>query len=642
MGISRSGTVSEESAASKLLKGLNTEQQRAVTTTEGPVLILAGAGSGKTKALTHRFAYLLEQRLARPEEILCVTFTNKAAREMQERVARLAGSGSISYPWLGTFHRICVKLLRRELDRSGIGYTGSFTIYDEGDSLVAVRRAMDALSFDQKRWSPKAVRSHISGAKNEMLSPEGYKRYAFSSFEVVVSQVYEQYQKMLKAANALDFDDILGVTISLFTEQPEVLTRYQERFRYLMVDEYQDTNKVQYELIRLLAAKHRNLFVIGDDWQSVYSWRGANFRTILDFQRDYSEAEVIKLEQNYRSTQTILDAAQAVIAMNQERSDKRLWTDGPTGVPVTVVRCLNERDEGEFIVREALALVRSHMADTESLSDCVILYRTNAQSRLLEETLVRLGVPYRMVGGVGFYERKEVKDLIAYLKVIANPQDTVSIERIINVPARGIGPKTAAPVILQPELLQNPAVLTAKVRPFAELLMRWVGLHADGASPESLLRSVVAQIGYEAHLRDGSVEGEARWENVLELFGAAARCETVENFLEDVALVQDTDQAEREGEGAITLMTLHAAKGLEFPVVFMTGLEEGVFPHSRSLEDPQGLEEERRLAYVGMTRAMRRLYLLYAFERRLYGLLQVNPPSRFLGEIPGHLVQELT
>ena len=628
----------------KQLAELNNQQQLAVLTTDGPVLILAGAGSGKTKALTHRFAYLLEKGVS-PLQILCVTFTNKASKEMQERIARLIHGPGVQeapkYPWLGTFHSVCVRILRRELDHTGLGVSSRFVIYDDGDMLTAVKRAMEELRIDQKQYNPRAVLSQISGAKNELLEASEYGTFAMGPFQQVVHKVYLRYQELLKAGNALDFDDILLTTLKLFKDYPDVLHKYQERFQYIMVDEYQDTNKAQYKLVKQLAALHHNIFVIGDDWQSVYSWRGADFRNILDFHKDYPDATIIKLEQNYRSTQTILDAAQAVIARNVERSDKNLWTDGPEGSPVTVVECLNEKDEGEFIVREIQGLLRSaDFTGVRSLDDCVILYRTNAQSRLLEETMIRMSIPYRIVGGVRFYERKEIKDVLAYLRLIHNIHDWVCMERVINVPARGIGPKTVAG--LRALDITKRETLPVKIEVFFALLDKLIARASTASDIGVLIEEVVALTGYRTFIKDGTIEGESRWENIQELIGAATRFTSLEEFLEEVALVSDVEDSEnRSVEGSLTLMTLHAAKGLEFPIVFIAGMEEGIFPHSRSLDDKQQMEEERRLAYVGMTRAMKRLYLLYAFERRLYGLMQVNPPSRFIAEIPDELVEKI-
>ena len=631
---------------SQVLADLNEPQQQAVTTTDGPVLILAGAGSGKTKALTHRFAYLIEEKHVSPLQILCVTFTNKAAGEMRQRIGRLLdhqGEGGFSLPWLGTFHSICVRLLRRELNRTALGVTSSFVIFDEGDVSTAIKRAMDELKVDPKQYAPGALRSQISGAKNEMLTPSSYAQFAIGPYQRVVHAVYERYQKLLRDANALDFDDLLLVTLRMFESHPDILCAYQERFRYIMVDEYQDTNRAQYLLVKMLATKYRNLFVIGDDWQSVYSWRGADFRNILDFEKDYPDAKIIKLEQNYRSTQTILSAAQSVIEKNEQRSHKLLWTAGAEGVPISVVECLNEKEEAEFVAREIRGLVASGLYQgINSLNDCVVLYRTNAQSRVLEEAMLRYTVPYRVVGGVKFYERKEIKDALAYLRFLVNPNDWVSFERIVNVPTRGIGAKTVeglrASGITQVELL--PKKVVEFLMTMAELRVR-----CEGMGPGEVLDAILTRVKYLDYLKDGGLEGEARVENVKELLGVAARAESVETFLEDVALVQDAeakvDEEESGSEGAVTLMSLHASKGLEFPVVFMVGMEEGIFPHSRTLADKEEMEEERRLAYVGMTRAKTRLYLLHAFERRLYGLFQSNPRSRFIDDIPEELVEKL-
>jgi len=610
-------------------------------------LILAGAGSGKTKALTHRFAYLLQEKKVSPLQILCVTFTNKAAGEMRERIARLLGHDpeAMSFPWLGTFHSVCVRILRRELNNTALGLNSSFVIFDEGDSLTAIKRAMEDLKYDPKQYNPAAVRGQISSAKNEMLTPAQYAQFAMGPWQQAVHAVYERYQALLKKANALDFDDLILKVLEMFEKHPEILARYQERFQYIMVDGYHDTNRAQYLLVKHLAAVRRNLFVIGDDWQSVYSWRGADFRNILDFEKDYPDATIIKLEQNYRSTQTILAAAQAVIAKNERRSDKNLWTDGPEGTPVTVVECLNEKEEAEFVCREARGLVAGSLyTGVHSFDDCVILYRTNAQSRTLEEALLRMALPYRVVGGVKFYERKEIKDVLAYIRYIVNPEDWVSLERIINVPARGIGDKTVAG--LRETGLEPRELLPKKVQDFLDL-MDSLRAKAAGKKPGELIELIVGATKYKEFIKDGgSIEGESRWENVQELIGAAERSEDIEGFLEQVALVQDIEnevnhEDENRHEGAITLMTLHSAKGLEFPVVFMVGMEEGIFPHSRALSEKDEMEEERRLAYVGMTRARQRLYLLHAFERRLYGLFQANPRSRFIDEIPEDLMEKI-
>ncbi|MBU6388980.1 UvrD-helicase domain-containing protein [Patescibacteria group bacterium] len=627
--------------ASNLLEGLNPPQQEAVRATEGPVLILAGAGSGKTRALTHRFAYLLKEKGISPLQILCVTFTNKAAGEMKGRIGRLLGyTEEFSLPWLGTFHSVCVRILRREVAKVPLGISASFVIFDEGDALMAVKRAMEELKIDPKQYSPGAIRAQISGAKNEILTPDQYGRYAMGPFQQTVQAAYQKYQALLQKANGVDFDDILLKTLQLFEMSPETLAQYQERFRYIMVDEYQDTNRAQYLLIQRLAARNRNIFVIGDDWQSVYSWRGADFRNILDFQKDYPDAKVIKLEQNYRSTQTILNAAQAVISKNELRSEKELWTEGPVGVPITVVECLNEKDEAEFVVREILGFLKSSLyTGRNSYDDFVVLYRTNAQSRGLEETFLKYSVPYRIVGGVRFYERKEIKDMLAYLRLLQNPEDWVSLERVINVPARGIGPKTVTG--LRGLEIRQIDTLPPKVQNFFRL-MEELRNEIKGKTADQALETIFARTEYKKFLLDGSIEGESRFENVRELIGTAAG-QDIEPFLQDVALTQDVDDlADTDHpEGAVTLMTVHAAKGLEFPVVFMVGMEEGIFPHSRTVTEKHELEEERRLAYVAMTRAKERLYLLHAFERRLYGALQSNACSRFVTDIPEELREKI-
>lgn len=634
---------------SLLLEGLNAQQQEAVLSTEGPVLILAGAGSGKTKALTHRFAYFLQDRKVSPLNILCVTFTNKAAAEMRDRIGRLLGlveSERLTFPWLGTFHSVCVRILRRELNKATLGISSSFVIFDESDALTAVKRAMDELKIDPKQFNPGVTRGMISGAKNELLTPTQYAQFAIGPWQRTVVDVYLRYQELLTQANAVDFDDILLKTLQLFSQHPEILHQYQERFRYIMVDEYQDTNRAQYLLVKQLAAEHRNIFVIGDDWQSVYSWRGADFRNILDFEQDWPDTKVIKLEQNYRSTQVILDAAQAVIFNNERRSDKKLWSERPIGMPITVVECLNEKEESEFVVREIMALVKAaDYTGTRSYDDCVILYRTNAQSRAVEETLLRRQIPYRIVGGVRFYERKEIKDLLAFVRFLVNPRDWVSLERIINLPARGIGAKAVQQ--LRAYIRDSTRLLPPKVEEFLGL-MEELRAGIQNKPADEVIQLVVDKVGYKAYLLDGgSIEGESRWENVRELIGVAERTQNLEEFLEQVGLMQEAEeQAEHRAEGArtegaVTLMTIHAAKGLEFPVVLVVGMEEGIFPHSRALTEKNEMEEERRLAYVAMTRAKDRLYLLHAFERRLYGLLQSNPSSRFIEEIPEGLREKI-
>ncbi len=632
-----------------LLVDLNPPQRTAVTAPGGPVLILAGAGSGKTKALTHRIAYLILEGGVLPENIFAVTFTNKAAGEMKERVARLLVNSkqkienrnhhspftfdySLHLPWLGTFHSMAAKILRSS--GRAVGIEPSFTIYDDTDAKDLLKNILKDLELDPKRVHPSAVKASISGAKNELVGPTEYERYAQGYFQELVGQIYPVYEQTLRRANALDFDDLLVWLVRLFEERLDIRERYQEQFRHILVDEYQDTNKVQYYLIKLLASKFRNLCVVGDDWQAIYAFRGANYRNILDFERDWPDATVIKLEQNYRSTQTILDGAQAVIGKNIHRTDKTLWTANTVGSPITLYEASNERAEAEFLLTEIASL---HRGEGRRPEDFAVLYRTNAQSRILEEMFLRYNVPYKLVGALRFYERKEVKDILAYLRLLQNPTDQVALERIINVPTRGIGQKAVGEL-----RLQGYEALTAanpKVRSFFQMID---GLRRLSVTyhPSEIIDLVAETTGYKRFLLDGSQEGERRWENVEELKSVATGLSDLAIFLEQVALVSDVDNLDPNA-GAVTLMTLHAAKGLEFPLVFMVGLEEGIFPHSRSLMEPAEMEEERRLCYVGMTRARERLYLTWARMRLLYGNMQTNLSSRFIAEIPEELVDRL-
>jgi DNA helicase-2/ATP-dependent DNA helicase PcrA len=631
-----------------LLEGLNSEQKRAVETTEGPLLIQAGAGSGKTKTLTHRIAYLIATNKATPYNILAVTFTNKAAKEMRERVAKLLGESADNrsfMPYMGTFHSICVRLLRQ--DGEHLGIPRSFVIFDEADRQAAIKQVSKQLMIDEKAFPARAISGLISSAKNDMLSPEAYSGLAASPSQQVAAKVFPLYERTLKEASALDFDDLINKTVSLFENNGEIRQKWQQQFKYIMIDEYQDTNAAQYELVNLLTNGHQNIAVVGDDWQSIYSWRGADFRNILKFESDYKNATVIKLEQNYRSTKHILDAAHAVITKNAQRSDKKLWTEAGHGLPVQVLPVGNERAEGEGIIRRIRNGVDS---GRRKHHDYAVLYRTNAQSRSIEEAFVHYNVPYRVVGGVRFYDRKEIKDLLAYLRLIFQPEDRISFERIVNTPLRGIGAKSLQTFFAwQAErgigLLQalteveQCSELTPKARSaLGELGDLLVSLRevSEDASVSGLIDSLLRRIDYLKFLDDGSPQGEARQENVRELLSVAQEYqeEGLAGFLEEVALVSDLDGADFSGD-AVTLMTLHAAKGLEFPVVFMTGLEESIFPHSRALYDQSEMEEERRLCYVGMTRAREELYMTYASSRLLYGGVQHNPPSRFLAEIDG-------
>ena len=636
----------------QLLEGLNPEQRRAVETTDGPLLIQAGAGSGKTKTLTHRIAYLIATGKATPFNILAVTFTNKAAKEMRARVAGLLGENADNrsfMPYMGTFHSICVRLLRQ--DGEHIGIPKSFVIFDESDRQAAVKQASKQLMLDEKSFPARALSGLISGAKNELVTPAEYTGTANSPSQKAAAQVFPLYERALKDAGALDFDDLISRTVQLLQTKPEIRAKWANQFKYIMIDEYQDTNAAQYKLVKLLTGEQKNIAVVGDDWQSIYSWRGADFRNILKFEQDYPGCTVIKLEQNYRSTKHILDAAHAVITKNQQRSDKQLWTAAGNGLPVQLLQVANERAEGDALIRRIRGGVDSGQ---RKFSDYAVLYRTNAQSRSIEEAFVRYGIPYRVVGGVRFYDRKEIKDVIAYLRLIFQPEDRVSFERIVNVPTRGLGAKSILNfggwrqhegLTLETGLLrvnECPDLTPKAKKALFELGEMLVSLRTvmQDASVSGLIDSLLRRINYLQSLDDGTPQGEARQENVKELLSVAQEYQEVglDGFLEEVALVSDLDGTDFSGE-AVTLMTLHAAKGLEFPVVFMIGMEETIFPHSRALYDQSEMEEERRLCYVGMTRARQELYLTTANGRLLYGGVQHNPPSRFLSEINADFVQ---
>lgn len=629
----------------ELLKGLNQEQVKAVEQTEGPLLILAGAGSGKTKTLTHRIAYLIREKHVAPQQILAVTFTNKAAGEMRGRVLKLLGRREEErqfLPYLGTFHSICVRLLRQ--DGEAIDIPRNFVIFDESDSKSAIKLAMRELSLDEKKYKPNGVKSLISSAKSELIEPIAYAQLAEGPFQEVAASVYPVYQRLLKEANALDFDDLLNETVRLLKNKQAICDKWQSQFKYVLVDEYQDTNHAQYQLTRLLTGDHQNICVVGDDWQSVYSWRGADFKNILNFERDYPKATVIKLEQNYRSTKRILEAAQAVIDRNTQRSDKKLWTRNHDGAPLHLTAVSSEIDEAEQVV----SWLKEGLSGGRSLSDFAVLYRTNAQSRALEEAFVRYSIPYKIVGGVRFYDRKEIKDVIAYLRFLYQPDDHVSFKRIINLPPRGLGAKslerfdswraehrlTIWEALARAEQIDG---LTPRARTaLAKFYKITLGLKnlSEEADVAEVITQVLKRTGYLDYVNDGSIPAAERVENVQELISQAAeyRGITLAEYLEEVALLTDLDEYDASSEAA-TLMTLHAAKGLEFPVVIMAGLEEGIFPHSRSFYDPSALEEERRLCYVGMTRAREELRLVYANSRLLFGSVMHNAPSRFLSEI---------
>ncbi len=637
----------------QLLEGLNSEQRRAVETTEGPLLIQAGAGSGKTKTLTHRIAYLIATNRATPYNILAVTFTNKAAKEMRLRVAELLGENADNrsfMPYMGTFHGICVRLLRQ--DGEHIGIPKSFVIFDESDRQAAVKQVSKQLMLDEKAFPARAISGLISSAKNDMISPEEYSNIASSPSQQAAARVFPLYQKALRDASALDFDDLISRTVQLFETQVEIRAKWQAQFKYIMIDEYQDTNAAQYKLVKLLTNTDKNIAVVGDDWQSIYSWRGADFRNILKFEQDYKDCTVILLEQNYRSTKHILDAAHAIITKNAQRSEKKLWTDAQDGMPVQMLQVSGERAEGEAIIRRVRAGVDG---SRYKYGDYAVLYRTNAQSRSVEEAFVHYGIPYRVVGGVRFYDRKEIKDILAYLRLIFQPDDRVSFERVVNTPTRGIGAKSVQvftawqqgnglSIISALERAEECADLTPKARKtLAELgdILNSLRTVSEDATVAGLIDSLLRRIDYLHFLDDGTAQGEARQENVKELLSVAQEYQDagLAGFLEEVALVSDLDSADFAND-AVTLMTLHAAKGLEFPVVFMTGMEESIFPHSRALYDQSEMEEERRLCYVGMTRAMKELNMLYANSRMLYGGVQHNPPSRFLSEIDGTTITD--
>ncbi len=629
-----------------LFVGLNPEQKRAVETTEGPLLIQAGAGSGKTKTLTHRIAYLIASKKASPYNILAVTFTNKAARELRERVAKLMGAHAEDrafLPYAGTFHSICVRILRQ--DGEQVGIPRSFVIFDETDRLNAVKQASKELMIDEKAFPPRVIANLISSAKNELMRPEQYAHADSSPAGRIAGQVFPLYERILHQASALDFDDLIGRTVSMLQTQPPIRDKWQQQFKYILIDEYQDTNAAQYKLVKLLTNAKHNVAVVGDDWQSVYSWRGADFRNILNFEKDYPNCTVIKLEQNYRSTKPILDAAHLIIAKNVQRSDKKLWTAKDGGLPVQVLPASNERAEGEMIVRRIKTAVEMGL---RRYADFAVLYRTNAQSRSIEETFVHYGLPYRIVGGQRFYDRKEIKDIIAYLRLIYQPEDRISFERIVNVPTRGIGAKSlqnfwdwrqqeSMTLATALKRADECTTLTPKAksafRELDETLARLRELN-DETTVSGLIDTLIRRLDYIKYLDDGTLQGESRQENVRELISVAQEYqnEGLDGFLEEVALVSDVDRADF-GSNAVTLMTLHAAKGLEFPAVFIIGMEETVFPHSRALYDQSEMEEERRLCYVGMTRAKEELYLIHANARLLYGGVHHNPPSRFLSEI---------
>ncbi len=639
--------------ASNVLEGLNEEQRQAVTAPIGPVLVLAGPGSGKTRVLTHRIAYLVQTLGIPPYRILAVTFTNKAAKEMRERIERILG-GQLQGATIGTFHSVCARILRQ--DGEVVGLSRGFVIYDSGDQRNIVRTALRQLNLDDKLFPPRSVHAAISRAKNELLTPDQFPVRSYR--DEVYQRVYEQYQSILRANQGVDFDDLLMLAVRLLSEHREVREAYQRRWQHLLVDEFQDTNLAQYELVRLLSGPKSSVFVVGDEDQSIYGFRGADYRNVQRFRQDYPAASVILLEENYRSTSVILQAANAIISKNTHRTPKKLRTRREGGPGIVHFEAYNEVEEAQFVVDEIVSLIASGQVKP---GDIAIMYRTNAQSRALEEAFVARNMPYRIVGATRFYERREIKDVLAYLRIVHNPDDALSLSRIINVPPRRLGKKTITSLFSAAErmgvtpyrLLRHladgehvPGVGKAGERALLAFLDLWEGWleAAEHLGVGELLSQIVTDVAYLAFLDDGTDEGRSRIENVQELMSVAGTydelgADGLTLFLEEVALVSDVDELLQESSAPV-LLTLHMAKGLEFPVVFITGLEEGLLPHSRSLEDLEGLEEERRLFYVGVTRAKDRLYLLHTFRRTRYGQEDLNTPSRFLGDIPGSLLAE--
>jgi len=641
----------------KLLNGLNPEQQEAVKATDGPLLIMAGAGSGKTRVLTHRIAYLMVEKGVNPYNILAITFTNKAAREMRERIKKMMG-GTADEIWISTFHSMCVRILRRDIDR--IGYNRNFTILDSTDQQSVIKAILKDKNIDPKKFDPRAILGSISSAKNELTTPEEFAKTTGDYYQQIVSDVYAEYQKRLKRNQALDFDDLIMKTIQLFQRVPEVLEYYQRKFQYIHVDEYQDTNRAQYMLVKLMAARFRNLCVVGDSDQSIYRWRGADIANILSFEKDYPNAKVILLEQNYRSTKRILHAANEVISRNHNRKAKNLWTENQEGSKICYYRADSEQGEAQFVAGKIKELTKD---GNRPLSEIAILYRTNAQSRVMEEVLLKSNIEYSIVGGIKFYDRKEIKDILAYLRLIANPDDDISLQRVINVPKRGIGSgsidkianfaalhdMTMFEALESIELIGLSPKITKAAAEFRDLISNYAKM-LEYLSVTELVEDILEKSGYTEMLTaEKSIEAQSRLENLEEFlsvtksFEESSEDKSLVAFLTDLALVADIDKLDDDGEkaDAVVLMTLHSAKGLEFPIVFLIGMEEGVFPHSRSLMEEAEMEEERRLAYVGITRAENELYLSNAQIRTLFGRTNMNPPSRFIKEIPEDLLEDL-
>ena len=638
-----------------LLTGLNKRQQEAVQKTNGPLLIMAGAGSGKTRVLTHRIAYLLDEKDVAPQNILAITFTNKAAREMKDRVSRLVGPEA-DYMWVSTFHSMCVRILRRDADK--IGINRNFTIFDTADQLTVIKNILKARNIDPKQFAPRAFLAEISNAKNKLQTPEQYEKFASDYFSEMVAKVYQDYQKTLRRNHSLDFDDLIMQTAILFKRVPDVLEYYQRRFQYIHVDEYQDTNFAQYDLVKKLAEKYQNLCVVGDSDQSIYRWRGADIKNILSFEKDYPNASVVFLEQNYRSTESILNAANAVIKNNRDTKKKKLWTEQSGGSLLKYYNAQTERHESLYVADEIEKYVEQAKFNYR---DIAILYRTNAQSRVIEETFVKANIPYQMVGGTKFYDRKEIKDVLAYLRLISNPDDDVSFARIVNEPKRGIGATTIEKLqsyatshdislftaVKEVDFIGLSARATKSLAEFAEMINNWIK-QQEFLTATDMVEQVLDKSGYEAMLEnDRTIEAQTRLENINEFksvtqhFEKNSEDQTLIAFLTDLALISDIDSMDDDpfADNRVTMMTLHAAKGLEFPVVFLVGMEEGIFPHSRSIDDKEEIAEERRLAYVGITRAEQELHLTHAQYRTLFGKPHNNMMSRFIKEIPAELLE---
>ena len=611
-----------------MLQDLNPKQKQAVTIMRGPVLVIAGPGSGKTRALTHRIAYLIQQNIP-AKNILAVTFTNKAAEEMRERVKALI-KPPYSLPVIGTFHSICLQILRQEIEKlPRTNYKKNFVIYDQADQLSLIKKTIKDLEINTDQFKPNIVQATISRAKDELIDVQSYQEQAREYFPQTIANIYQSYQSFLEKANALDFDDLIMICVQLFQKTPAILEKYQNKWTYISVDEAHDTNHSQYTLTNLLAQKNKNLWFIADTDQSIYSWRGADFRNILNFEKDYPEAKIILLEQNYRSTKNILEASHHIINKNTQRKGKKLWTENPTGALINIVQSDNETEEGDFIVEEIENLIREKGL---KLKDFTVLYRTNAQSRAIEEAFLKANFPYKIIGAVRFYERKEIKDILAYLKLITNPDDLVSLQRIINLPPRGIGKIT----------FQKQD--SHQIKDFYQLMDSFRNKNQQMPLTE-LIKSILQEIEYEKYIRKISLDeeqGERKWENTQELLTVASRYDNIkighglERFLEEISLLSIHDDVETNKD-LVNLMTIHCAKGLEFPVVFMAGCEEGIFPHSKSYLDPVQMEEERRLCYVGITRAQQKAYLTFTSQRKLWGQVMVNSPSRFISDIPEHL-----